>query len=102
MVGLSRHELTKFSTVTLQPVLELYSSFYIQDSFSFAELIRNFNPKSDQLFLRSFDICSLFTNVTLDEIFRICANTLYSGKFLPPDFPKAVFIVLQQYNVQAE
>ena len=96
MVGLSQHELAKFLVVTLQPVLELYSSFCIQDSFLYAELIRQFDPKSDQSFLCSFDICSLFSNVPLDETVRICADTLYSGKFISPDFPKAVFIELMQ------
>ena len=67
VVGSSQHELAKFLAVTLQPVLELYSSFCIQDSFSFAELIRQFDPKSDKSFLCSFDICSFFTNVPLDE-----------------------------------
>ena len=98
MVGSSQHELAKFLLVTLQPVLELYSSFCIQDSFSFAELIRQFDSTSDQSFLRSFDICSLFTNVPLDETIRICADTLYSGKFIRPDFPKAVFIELTQMD----
>ena len=96
MVGSSQHELAKFLSVTLQPVLGLYSSFCIQDSFSFAELIRLFDPTSDQPFLCSFDICILFTNVPLDETVQICAKTLYSGKFIPPDFPKAVFIKLMQ------
>ena len=43
-------------------------------------------------FLCSFDICSLFTNVPLDDTVQICADTLYSGKFIPPDIPKAVII----------
>ena len=96
VVGSSQHELAKFLAVTLQPVLELYSSFCIQNSFSFAELISQFDLKSDQSFLYSFDICSLFTNVPLDETVRICADTFYSGKFIPPDFPKEVFIKLVQ------
>ena len=96
MVGSSQHELANFLSVTLQPVLELYSFFCIQDSFSFAELIRQFDPTSDQSFLYSFDICNLFTNVPLDETVRICADTLYSAEFIPPDFPKTVFIELMQ------
>ena len=32
----------------------------------------------------------------MDETVRICADTLYSGKFIPPDFPRAVFIELMQ------
>ena len=44
MVDSSQHEQAKFLAVTLQPDLEHYSSFCIQDSFSFAELIRQFHP----------------------------------------------------------
>ena len=32
----------------------------------------------------------------MNETVRICADTLYSGKFIPPDFPKAVFIELMK------
>ena len=39
---------------------------------------------------------NFFTNVPLDETVRICADTLYSGEFIPPDFPKAAFIELMQ------
>ena len=77
VVGSSQHKLAKFLAFTLQPVLKLYSSFCIQDSFLFAELIRQFDPKSDQSFLCSFDICSLFTNLPMDETVRICADTLF-------------------------
>ena len=62
----------------------------------FAEIIRQFELKSDQSFLCSFDICNFFANVTLYESVRICADTLYSGKFISPDFSKAVFIELKQ------
>ena len=88
MVGSLRHELAKFLMVTLQPVLELYSPFCIQDSSSFTQLIRQLDPKSDQSFLCSSDICSLFTNIPQDETVRICADTLYSGKFIPLIFLK--------------
>ena len=50
MVGSSQHELTKFLAVTLLLVLELYSSFCIQNSFSFAELIRQFDQNQISLF----------------------------------------------------
>ena len=36
VVGLAQHELAKFLLATLQPVLDLYSSNCIKDSFSFA------------------------------------------------------------------
>ena len=89
-----QHEQAKFLVVTLQPVFELHLSFCIKDSFLFAESIRQLNPKSDQFFLCSFDICSLFTNEPLDENVQLCAETLYSGKFISPIFPKQYLLNL--------
>jgi len=45
-------------------------------------------------FLCSFDISILFTNVPLAETIQICADTLYNGKLIPPDFPKIIPIEL--------
>ena len=38
--------------------------FGIKDSFSFTKIIRNFSPTD--MFMCSFDICSLYTNVPLE------------------------------------
>ena len=48
------------------------------------------------LFCAPLTFASLFTNIPQDETVRICADTLFSGKLIPPDFPKAVFIELMQ------
>ena len=65
MIGSAQHELAKFLTALLQPVLELYSTNCINDSFSFAEMIQQLKVNSNNSILCSFDICSLFTNVPL-------------------------------------
>ena len=50
----------------------------------------NFND----LILCSFEICSLFTNVSLAETIEICTETLYDGRLPTPVNPKHVFIEL--------
>ena len=58
-------------------------------------LVKTFNfPPS--VFLCSYDVCSLFTNVPLAETIEICANALYDGELTPPPFPRAVFVELMQ------
>ena len=46
-------------------------------------------------FLVSFDVVSLFTNISLDETISICVDFLYRGQSIASlTFPKAVFIEL--------
>ena len=39
MIGSAQHKLAKFLAALLQPVLELYSNNFINNSYSFAEMI---------------------------------------------------------------
>ena len=71
--------LLKWLSEILAPVLKLYSSYYVKDSFLFANFIQNCNLESPKISLCSFHISSLFTNVPLDETTGICANALYRG-----------------------
>ena len=52
----------------------------------------NFNDS----ILCSFDICSLFTNVSLVETIEICTKTLYDGHLPTPVISKHVFIELMK------
>ena len=91
MIGSSQHQLAKYLSTLLQPVLEIYSNNCIKDSFLFAEEIRRLKLKPDESFLCSFDISSLFTNVPLAETIQICADTLYEDdRIVPPTLPKAI------------
>ena len=83
MVGSAQHELAKWLTDVLQPVVDKFSSHVVKDSFVFAETLRNVNTNRDS-FMCSFDVCSLFTNVPLDETIEICMNTLYHSDLVPP------------------
>ena len=66
-----------------------------KEFFTFADKVKTFNfPPS--VFLCSYDVCSLFTNVPLAETIEICANALYDSELTPPPFPRAVFVELMQ------
>ena len=95
MTGSAQHRLAQWLTSVIDPVLSLYSTHCISDSFTFADKVKTFNfPPS--VFLCSYDVCSLFTNVPLAETIEICADALYYGELTPPPFPRAVFVELMQ------
>ena len=94
MVGSAQHELAKFFSATLQPVLDLYSSNCTKNSSSFAQKVKQLEFNPDNSFLWSYDISSLFTNVPSTETLQICADTLYNGQLPPPQFSKQIFIRL--------
>jgi len=77
MTGSSQHQLAKWLSSILQPMLNSYSTHCIQDSFTFVEKIKSSTLKPSSIFLCSFDIASLFTNVPLAETIQICADALY-------------------------
>ena len=96
MTGSAQHQLATWLTSVLQPVLSLYSSYCIQDSFSFVDAIRSSNLQPASTFMCSFDISSLFTNVPLAETIQICADSLYNFLPTPTTFPRNVFVELME------
>ena len=48
------------------------------------------------VFMCSFDVSSLFTNVFLDETIKICLEALYDDSDLQPLIPKDVFVELMK------
>ena len=95
MTGSAQHQVAQWLTSVINPVLSLYSTHCISDSCTFADKVRTFTfPPS--VFLWSYNICSLFTNVPLSETIEICANALYNGELTSPPFPHAVFVELMQ------
>ena len=93
MVGSFHHELGKWSAGLLQPLLERFSSHCISDSFRFAKTMQNLDIDSN-VFVCSFDVSSLFTNVPLDKTIKICLEALYDQTDLQPLIPKDVFVEL--------
>jgi len=70
MTRSAQHELAKWLTCLLQPVLQDLSVNCVFDSFNFVKEVRNFTF-SPSVFLCSFDMSSLFTNVALAETTQI-------------------------------
>ena len=96
MTGSAQHQLAKYLSSLLKPVLTLYSSNCIRDSFTFADIIKTSNLDPFSVFLCSFDISSLFTNVPLAETIQICADALYSSEHPPAPFPRQIFVELTE------
>ena len=95
MVGSAQQKVASWLSLVLQPVLEHFSRFCIKDSFSFSKLVRNFIPT--YMFMCSFDICSLYTNVYLEETIEICCNVLFRSSLPKPTFPESVFKHLMNF-----
>ena len=95
MTGSSHHELGKWLASLLQPVLERFSSHSISDSFTFAKTMQNLDIDPN-VFMCSFDVSSLFTNVLLDEAIEICSEALYDQSNSRQVIPKNVFVELMK------
>ena len=89
-----QHALAKYLAAVIDPVLQLYSNNCIKDSFTFAKEMQDLQMHPKETFLSSFDIRSLFTNVSLAETIQIWAGSLYGGELIPPDYPKEIFVEL--------
>ena len=96
MTGSAQHRLAKWLTSLLQPVLQNLSSNCVSDSFTFVNEVRNFQFSPSSVFLCTFDISSLFTNVPLAETIEICADVLYRDDSTAPPFPRKIFVELMQ------
>ena len=95
MTGSSLHELGKWLASLLQHVLERFSPHSISDSFTFAKTMQNLDIDPN-VFMCSFDVSSLFTNVPLDETIKICSEALYDQSNSRPVIPKDVFVELMK------
>ena len=95
MTGSSHHELSKWLAGLLQPVLEWFSSHCISDSFTFAKTMQNLDIDPN-VFMCSFDVSSLFTNVPLDETIKICLDALCDDSDLQPLVPRDMFAELMK------
>ena len=84
------YDIVKF----LVPILETltHNEFAIKDSFSFANEITTYDSS---LYIASFDVEFLFTNIPLNETINNCVNDLYnkdlySGKLIKRDLFKLI------------
>ena len=75
--------------------VEQFSSHCITDSFTFAKTMENFDINPN-VFIRFFDVFSLFTNVSFDETLKICSEALYDQSDSQLVVPKNVFVELMK------
>ena len=61
----------------------------------FAEIMQNLDIDPN-VYMCSFDVSSLLTNVPLDETIKICSEALYDDSDLQPLIPKDVFVQLMK------
>ena len=93
MTNAPQHQMARWLVRVLTPVVDKYSKHTIKDTFEFCDHIEKFAAQSDatDLFLCSFDITSLFTNVPLEETLKICLETLYRDADVPkPSIPENI------------
>ena len=76
-------------------MLERFSSHCITDSFTFAKTMQNLDIDSN-VFMCSFDVSSLFTNVPLDETIKVCSEALYDQSDSQLVIPKDMFVELMK------
>ena len=69
-VNTYNYNLASFLVSVLKPIST--NQFTIKDSFSFVDWVKS--HKHNNEIMCSFDVCSLFTNVPLDETIQICLN----------------------------
>ena len=84
-VNTYNYNLASYLVGILQPIST--NQHTVKDSFRFVDWAKSF--KHNNGIMCSFDVCSLFTNVPLDETIQICLDTLYA---LPdsPAIPRPV------------
>ena len=98
LTGSSQHHLAQWLTSVIDHLSLLCSGKCISNFFTFTNIVITADFHSF-FYLRSFDICNLFTNVSLAEIIDIFATALYDGELKAPSFLRAVFIELMQISV---
>ena len=73
-IGTPSYKLAKFLVPKLSSIT--FNEFTVKDSFASAEEIVHQDGK---LFMGSFDVDSLFTNIPLKDTVNICTNLLYNN-----------------------
>ena len=96
MISSSQHQLAKWLISVLDPVLSLYSTYCISDSFTYVDTLRNSGLSPPSVFFCFFEVTSLFTNIPLADTIKICADALYNSDLSPHTFPRYIFVELME------
>ena len=85
-IGTPSYKLAKFLVPKISSVT--FNEFTVKGYFAFAEEIVHQDSK---LFMGSFDVDSLFTNIPLEETINICTNLLYNNEDVIEGINKSEF-----------
>ena len=85
---LASFNICKFFVPLLAPLTT--NEFTIENSSAFASFIQSV-PNANQLFMTSFDVENLFTNIPLQETIQICLDSLFRENPTFLGFTKALF-----------
>ena len=81
MVNAPQERLAKWLLQMIKPAETFYSKYCIKDSFTFAKDIQAFHHENlDKLFMVSYDVSSLFTNVPVVEAITITTDYLFQDQ----------------------
>jgi hypothetical protein len=74
--------------------------YTINDYFSFIQELMSLNVNTNNVIMASFDVTSLFTNISLDETIDIISDQLYSTQTFYHGFSKTEFVQLLNLAVK--
>ena len=92
------YKIAKFFIPFLTPIS--MNSFIIKDSISFVQELLNIDINTDNVFMASFDIASLFTNIPVDETIEIISNLLFAHCMYFEGFDRMQFTKLLSLSVK--
>ena len=88
-IGTPTYKLARFCDHLLKPLTN--NVYTVKDSFSFAKEVFEFDAS---LFMTSFDIKSLLTNIPLTETLNLCVQNFYRNQAHVGNLPKSSFYSL--------
>ena len=95
-IGTTTYNLAKFFVPILRE--HTINEYSVKDSFSFSDEIRRQDPN---MYMVSFDIKNLFTNIPLDETIDICINKAYYQESKVNGLFKGDFKQLVEYSIKS-
>ena len=95
MVGTAEYQLAKYIDTFIKP--NINCNFTVDSTSGFVKKLEEFEFSGGDNCV-SFDVCSLYTNVPLDETIGLIADKVYSTtSAIVPPFPKKVFLKLLKF-----
>ena len=86
-VGTASYNLGRFAAKIIQPAAKNSFGTDLENTFQFVNQVRHCELKD--LYMVSFDVRSLFTNIPLNKTIKICLDRLYSGNSdIRPNIPE--------------